>query len=587
VSDSSSREPAEFGVLFVDGFREQLSGSAIALLAAALYRWLFFWNARPDPQSASQPTLSDVVLSSAGGEDDQPAHLVLSVPLQLSTGDRDARWLLAESSWADLFTTPRFLGLARWIWKVSTCLLVLQFVTPMRRHWHAARLAHGLSRALVAGAVAGIYVVLMGVAALVSVLLAAVLLAVALAAYLPIPRIDEAVRWVVVHISSVLGDSYMLAHCPVQFAAMRTQVAHDLAWLQGRCERVAVVAHSQGAALAHRVLKDGIYQRDSLKAFITLGQGISKFDLLWRLDWDPQAHRKAQRSRVLVTLGMGCAGLPAVGLVVGHWANTAPFKALMSLPWWPLLIAVGFAGIGWGVHQAMRAVCGDVEQDLGLPDAAFSWSDYYASADPVSNGPLAPGSGARQHQATDEKAPLVPSPCNEVYNSGSLIFDHNGYLRNQDELLSSLLNDLVAAAYGQDANTDDRPELVRHSDVAKSSQRRRQLVRWLVAARIAALGLFSALLWVNLGRALKHPMNQLMHLSAAPAGIGNNSARLLTAVLLTAAFYLTAVIVWRAAVRRSVRMFFREAVFPTTAPQSEPDVPASQATISKLPSGVA
>jgi hypothetical protein len=30
---------------------------------------------------------------------------------------------------------------------------------------------------------------------------------------LPIPRIDQAVRWVAVKISAVLGDSYMLAHC--------------------------------------------------------------------------------------------------------------------------------------------------------------------------------------------------------------------------------------------------------------------------------------------------------------------------------------------------------------------------------------
>jgi hypothetical protein len=91
----------------------------------------------------------------------------------------------------------------------------------------------------------------MAVAATASVLLSLVLLALALVEKLPIPRIDTAVRWVAVRISAVLGDSYMLAHCPVQFAAMRTQVARDLRWLQGRCEKVAVVAHSQGAAIVH------------------------------------------------------------------------------------------------------------------------------------------------------------------------------------------------------------------------------------------------------------------------------------------------------------------------------------------------
>lgn len=53
------------------------------------------------------------------------------------------------------------------------------------------------------------------------------------------------------------------------------------------------------------------------------------------------------------------------------------------------------------------------------------------------------------------KALLVPGTRDEVYDSGSIVFDHNGYLRNRDEFLTRLLNDLVAAAYGQDA--DPRP----------------------------------------------------------------------------------------------------------------------------------
>jgi hypothetical protein len=600
MPDFISGDRAEFGVLFVDGFREQRPGSAIALLAATLYRWLFYWNAKPDPHP---PVLSEVELSSAGGEDDQPAHLVLSVPLHLSTGDRNARWLLAESSWAELFTEPRFLGLTRWIWKVSTCLLVLQFVTPMRRHLRAAKcvvtqilrrsraakLDTKLLRRLVAdSALAGVYLVLMGVAAMLSVLLAALLLAVALAAYLPIPRIDKAVRWVVVNISAMLGDSYMLAHCPVQFAAMRTHVASDLAWLQSRCEKVAVVAHSQGAALVHQVLKDGQYRRGNLTAFITLGQGISKFDLLRRLDWDPQAQKKAHRSRVLVTAGMACAGLPAVGLVVGHWANAALVNALTSLPWWPLLIAVGFTGITLGVIQAMTAVCEDVEHDLGLPNATFTWSDYYASADPVSNGPIASDSAEGHDQPADAKTALVPRPCNEVYNSGSITFDHNGYLRNQDELLPSVLNDLVAAAYGESTNTQSRPELVRHCDVAASSQRRRQLLRWLIAARIAAAGLLVALWWADPGRVLKHPMQQLMHLFSAPTQMSNDTAvRFLVAALITVIFYIAAVFTWQAALRRSVRLFFRETAFPATATQPSPDTPTNQPATRELSSGIA
>jgi hypothetical protein len=285
---------------------------------------------------------------------------------------------------------------------------------------------------------------------------------------------------------------------------------------------------------------------------------------------------------VLVTAGMACAGLPAAALVTGRWADSVLSRALTSLPWCPLLITIGFAGIASGVYQAMHAVCGDVENDLGLPGAAFSWSDYYASADPVSNGPLAPGTPVPEDPPTGGKPPLVPSPCNEVYNSGSVAFDHNGYLRNQDELLPSLLNDLVAAAYGDGASTASRPELVRHKDVTTAGQRRRRLVRCLVAARIAAVALLPALLWVNPGRALKHPVSQLMHRFAAPAAMGNGTARLLAALLLTAAFYLTAITAWRAAIRRSERSFFRDANSPAASRQPDSVVPHSQAATSEF-----
>jgi hypothetical protein len=145
---------------------------------------------------ASPPTLSDTVLSGDVGKADEPAHLTLSVPLHLSTGERDARWLIAESSWAGLFRPPQFLGIARWIWKVSTCLLVLQFVIPMRRHWHRSkRRDKPWHRRLADGLVAPCYLVPMAITAMLSVLLSLLLLALAVAEKFPIPRIDQAVRW--------------------------------------------------------------------------------------------------------------------------------------------------------------------------------------------------------------------------------------------------------------------------------------------------------------------------------------------------------------------------------------------------------
>lgn len=522
------------------------------------------------------------MLPGATGADDGPAHVRLAVPVHLSTGEeRNARWLLAESSWANLFTPPRFLGVARWIWKVSTCMLVLQFVIPMRRHWHRAkRTGKPWHRRTADRAMAGCYLGLMAVAAMASVLLSLALLTLAVVEKLPIPRIDQAVRWVAVKISAVFGDSYMLAHCPVQFAAMRTQVARDLSWLQDRCEQVAVVAHSQGAAIAHQVLKDGGDRRGNVRAFITVGQGISKFHLLQRMDWDPRAYRAAWWSRLLVTAGMALAGLPAVALLARHWTSAAIVKTLTSLPASALLPCAGFVIILIGVRAAMHAVSGDIKQDLALPAAGFWWRDYYASADPVSNGPLITGSG--QTPGSDQTR-LLASGCNQVYNSASLLFDHNRYLRNQDQLLSRLINDLAAAAYG---DSPAGPKVVREDDLIKVGRRRHRLVLGLIAARIVSVGFAAELWWVNLGRLLKAPMNRLVNLLAPHAAMGDGFARFLAAVLIAAVVYMASVVVWRIAEGYVMRGFFHTAERAVVTTQQSLPEPASQAVISEMPASV-
>lgn len=565
----SDKRP-ELGVLFVSGFKQQEPGSAVALLGAALYGWLYKWNSTVDPDPdldtdpLSRPRLSDVVLPSGTSEDCPPAHMRLSARLHLADRDCDARWMLAESPWTDMFKTPRFLGVARWIWKVSTCLLVMEFFVPMSRHWNQAKHPQDTDNPAGDRAMAVVYLLLMGVAAGLSVLFAALLFLLALADYLPIPRIDQAVRWVVVHLSAAIGDTYMLAHCPVQFAAMRSRVARDLAWLQNRCDTVAIVAHSQGAAIVHSVLREQKPLRDRVAALITLGQGITKFDLLWRMDWKLCERKAAARSRRWVTIGMAFAGLPAFGLVAGRWLHIPVIRAVADLPGYAIVIAIliGPLGIAAGVHEAMRTFRTpepEASDRLALKDAAFTWTDYYASADPVSNGPLNPSA---EKPAPDHG--VLPSACNQVYNSGSVIFDHNGYLRNQDEFVTRLLNDLVTAAY---PGKNGAPVLIADS-ADDASNRRRRFIRVLIGIRIAVapvLGL--AWWWSARSRALAHPMRHLLHLTAATRSVNNDFSSFLTAVVITAVYYAVALLVWRYARDRSTWHFFSLAKRPQTVRQ--------------------
>ncbi len=549
----------EFGVLYVGGIGKERPGSAVSAFAAALYGWLFWWNRGANPAEKPSLALQDAVLSPAAG-DGAPAHVTLEASLRLKNGTRPGRWLLAESSWADVSALPRFVDLAHWIWKVSTCLLVLQFVIPMRRHWLQSG-PDGPNPAPLyrrVGVVLG-YLILMGVAAVLSVLLSLVLFAMAITALLPIPRIDQAVRCMMVKLSAILGDSYVLAHCPVAFAAMRSRVARDLGWLQDRCDRVAVVGHSQGAAIAHQVLQERGDRPGNLRAFITLGQGISKLHLLQRMDWDPDMRWAAWRSRWLVATGLGMAGLPALGWIASRLAGETFFSApaFIAAP----MILLGFLLIFWGVHNAIKAVSKKCDENLPLyiNRADFLWTDFYASADPVSNGPLISMVDGNQCDAKTSRVNIArPKPCNEVYNGSSLLTDHNSYLRNQDQFLPALLNALTTAAYHDNRSNPADWQLVGDKHLEQAGRRRRRLVCGLVTARVLMAGVV-VLAWLRGPvRFFQGPMNQLTHLADPHMHMSHGLVRVVAAALITAASYFVIVIIPRQIIEyRNIQRFFR------------------------------
>lgn len=553
---------AEFGVLFVGGIGKGRPGSVISAFAAALYGWLFRWNGGTSLSEKPSPALQDVVLSPEAAGDGGPAHVTLEVPLRLQSGTRQGRWLLAESSWADVSALPRFVDLAHWIWKVSTCLLVLQFVIPMRRHWLQSG-PDGPNPAPLYRRVGVVlcYLVLMGLAAVLSVLLSLVLFAVAITALLPIPRIDQAVRWVMVKLSAVLGDSYVLAHCPVAFAATRSRVARDLGWLQDRCNRVAVVGHSQGAAIAHQVLQERGDRPGNLRAFITLGQGISKLHLLQEMDWDPNVRQAALRSRWLVAIGLGMAGFPALGWVASRLADAtfSPAPAVIAIP----MIPIGFLLIFWGVRHAMKAVGNKCDNNLSLciDQADFVWTDFYASADPVSNGPLISRTDGEQCKLKSCRGTIAsPSPCNEIYNRSSLLADHNSYLRNQDQFLPALLNALTTAAYHDNCGSTADWQLVGDDHLDQAKRRRRRLVRGLVTARVLMAGVV-VLAWLRSPvRVFQGPMNQLTHLADPHMHMSHGLVRLVAVALITAVSYLVVAVIPRQIIEyQNTQRFFHKA----------------------------
>jgi hypothetical protein len=237
---------------------------------------------------------------------------------------------------------------------------------------------------------------------------------------------------------------------------------------------------------------------------------------------------------------------------------------LDGLAVYPPQIAAGLAILAFGVWYAVRTNGGPIDQSLPLAGACpgLSWTDYYASADPVSNGriiseqPPSPP-GASGPAAT---APGLPARCHEVYLKGSLLSDHDGYLANQDQVLPWLLNDLVAAAYPAADGDQPVPGLVSENDIKKARTRRRHLIDWLIAARALTLAVAVAMWRLTAARALSGPVNHAMRVAGLQASIGSLTARLaVIAAVMIAVYILIGIIPWKTLENRSYREFFRAA----------------------------
>ena len=152
-----------------------------------------------------------------------------------------------------------------------------------------------------------------------------------------------------------VGDSYLFAHDALARTAMVQRIRHDLDWLRAKgCEQVAIVAHSQGAALCHDMLRDENRPKKQVDLLVTVGSGVQRlngFRQLYRNAtlrsigwWSIGAMAALAAGIVLVAgaLGPGVPGLWAwsgIALVVAgvlfpgtYNSSTAPSKARVLKP---------------------------------------------------------------------------------------------------------------------------------------------------------------------------------------------------------------------------------------------------------------
>ena len=464
---------AELGILFVHGIGEQKQGQTLIRFADPISGWLAAWLTRGRWTEAGVRAGDDirVSLEDANLAGDDPAHLVMTIAKagELSLPGNH-RWLLAESWWAESFYPPRTTTLLLWLLLIAPYMILVQFFEQFR---HACRppstptLPRRVGRWARVAAFFGVYLSALPLAALVALVVAVLLFGM----LVPIQQVSDRAKKLALLLANTVGDSFVLISSAVQFDAMVSRVGRDLAWLSDRAEHVVIVAHSQGTSVGYAALRAGHAPRN-LRGFVTVGEAIKKLGLMHELQshgeerasfeqlqrvgirqWLAHSFERWARLKSL-RFGLAWAGLFGVYLfayalpqllVVGLKEPTHIVRGIVLV-----VVAVAVAGfVLWVCASYWLKDLLRVDEPLESGSGPVRWADFYASADPVPNGPLF-ADGADTTFLRER----------EVWNFGSIVRDHTTYTSSEDDFLGCVVGELVAAT-GRSLPDETRAELTR------------------------------------------------------------------------------------------------------------------------------
>jgi hypothetical protein len=496
---STAPASGPLGVLLVHGIGEQKVGDTLLGFTEPLHAFCEEWVAGASEEGAdAYAKVTDTRLRRLTGDDDAPSHTRLRIGLR-RPGSEDAgndgrmEWLIAESHWAERFPVPTFRQIFAWLFSVVAPVIVrhvdfrLLLPTTVKNVDRIGRLIAAQETTSEAGpvreasvarwAVKG-YNVLRGLALavlarvqnVVSVTLAAVML-VFLAALLPlavVPRTRRAVVRVQSKLANSLGDSYVLLRSPLRGDAMVAQVERDIEWLesQGRT-RIAIIAHSQGAEVARRVLCRRRGGPASVDLFVTFGAGIEKLDAVRQL-----AERPFVTWSHFFLRAVGAAAFVAIPFLMG-----SPVLLVIAV----LLAALAPEGAKRIRERLVKPLTDSKLGGRALEARGTHWLDLFASSDPVSEGHLdLDGHHSRSVRVT---------------NYRSTLRDHTSYWQNVEEFTSRIAFALAALSGWP------RFDALRSGDRRRARRaiaERQRRTKWLLLGRWSA-GL-TGLLLVALAR---------------------------------------------------------------------------------------
>jgi hypothetical protein len=393
------------GVLFVHGAGDHGVGSTLIEFGEPLVAWLDGWLSRGEqaPTSdgdAARAGAAQILVREADAH--APAHSAVTLRSQ-----RDGKphvWLLAEARWDEAFTPPAFKQVLLWAIGVVPWTVLTQFIGPLIDESRLLRPDLLAILRFFWNIVASTFLALVA-----AVVLQTVALVILVLSIIPLDPVRDVVSRLQRFASSSVGDLYMVLTSPIQRAALTSAVQRDVDWLRAQgCERVAVIAHSQGGYVAYQALADAWYR--PVDTFVTFGSGLIRLT----------ESERARRTGLLAPALIGVIG----ALIAIRFAPTA---ILGTFEIWEKHQASGLAFVvgavmAVGLAIAIRHYRAEKEVPPDLPSRA-PWIDFVTNEDPVLNGSRAGRLPGRVHKV-------------RVQNRASVVADHGSYWQNSDQFVA-------------------------------------------------------------------------------------------------------------------------------------------------------
>jgi hypothetical protein len=431
---NSGTKEFKLGVLVVHGIGEQEQADTLLAFGEPLCDWIDSWlQEDPRKETIGEGNFARASLKPPQLSEDAPAHAQLRLQSTSAAGQSDQKWLLTESWWSSQVITPGIREFLAWLvtrgpWVVLLHLHQSAF-TPdapaylVRLHRRFAFVGPRRPWWLVWYSCAEVFAVWFAI----SLILAVTWTVVSLVALIPIGRLRDSVYSALRKIAGIIGDSYVYVHEPIQRAAIIEATEKALLWLDARCEKIAVIAHSQGAAVAHRALRQSGTPR--VQRLITFGEGIGKLQALMIAEAGPAG-------------ALVCAGLAAPLLCIGMvWSVRLWQLDVFGITHVAAPVAVLAVGAfclvrTWiSVRRTLAQMHAHGQQwTMRNAQPELRWYDFYGTRDPVPNGPL----------SCSIFLPEVRGRAVRVLHS--VWADHTAYWRSKADFMPSVIRQLDTIA---------------------------------------------------------------------------------------------------------------------------------------------